>query len=136
MKSTAARDLDGGDLRERNRVLNPSPANLEMVAAIEHLIRQPVNLRLPEEKGQGGTKDRDGNRARQRISPQASIERRGRGNEQDQRNCAEPYSALEQRGVSKGNGLHLNGPAGELKNLLPLGIGTLGVMQIGTEGHQ
>jgi len=107
MKSAAARNLDRGDSREGNRFLIPSAANLQMIAAIEDFIDQPVHLRLPEEKGQGGAKDSNGNRARQRISPQVSIERRGCGDEQDQCNGAQPNSPLEQCGVFKGNGLHL-----------------------------
>jgi len=107
MKSAAACNLDRGDSREGNRFLIPSAANLQMIAAIEDFIHQPVYLRLPEEKGQGRAKDSNGNRARQRISPQACVERRGRGDEQNQCHGAQPNSPLEQCGVFKGNGAHL-----------------------------
>lgn len=112
MKSAAARDLDRGDLRERNRLLNASAANFEAIAAIQHLIRQPVHLRLPKEVDQRRTEDPNCNRARQRISPQVPIERRRCGDEQDQRKRAQPNAPLEQSGVFKRNGPHLNTPQG------------------------
>src|ERR1700729_3697422 len=101
MKAAGAGNLGSGDLRQGNRLLNPSAANLEMIAAVQNLIREPVHLCLPKEVDQRRAENCNGNRARQWISPQTSIEQRRCGNEQDQRTGAQPNSSLEQRGVFK-----------------------------------
>src|ERR1700691_2667046 len=114
MESASAGYRDDRDLRERNRLLNSSAANLQTIAAIEHLICEPVHLRVPKEIDQCRTENSNGNGARQGISPQVPIQRGWRTDEQDQRDRAQPNPALEQDGVFKRDGPHLDSPARDL----------------------
>ena len=104
MKSAAAGNLGGRDVRKGNCLLDSSAANRETVAAIEHFVGEPVNLRVPKEKDQCRAKNPDGNRARQRISPQLSVQQGWRTDKENQRNRGEPNPPLEKGGVFKGDG--------------------------------
>src|SRR5277367_2802797 len=92
-----------------NVFFRSSPSNLQVIDAIEHLVREKVESRGAEKIDERKAKNAGDEQDRGQVLPQTAVLHTGRCHEREQGRGAQPNSALEQRRVLERNEPHGSG---------------------------
>src|ERR1700704_511632 len=106
MDAAAGRHIGRRDVRKRNDLLSPSASNVQVIAAIDHFVRETVNLRFAKKIYEKGAKNAYGKEARCGILPKAAVEHGGGRRKREQRGGGEPNTALEQGSILERDDSH------------------------------